>query len=56
MSDEETGTDFHSLFIAMARSQKIPARFQIGFPILNAHAEKIDGLPTVLQSRPIGRI
>ncbi|MGB9071780.1 MAG: transglutaminase-like domain-containing protein [Terriglobales bacterium] len=26
-------TDFHSVFIAMARSQKIPARFQIGFPI-----------------------
>ncbi len=26
-------TDFHSLFIAMARSQSIPARFVIGFPI-----------------------
>jgi transglutaminase-like putative cysteine protease len=26
-------TDFHSLFIAMARSQKIPARFEIGFPL-----------------------
>jgi|SRR5271165_742751 len=26
-------TDFHSVFISMARSQKIPARFQIGFPI-----------------------
>lgn len=26
-------TDFHSLFIAMARSQAIPARFEIGFPI-----------------------
>jgi transglutaminase-like putative cysteine protease len=26
-------TDFHSLFIAMARSQGIPARFEIGFPI-----------------------
>jgi transglutaminase-like putative cysteine protease len=26
-------TDFHSLFIGMARSQKIPARFLIGFPI-----------------------
>ena len=25
-------TDFHSLFIAMARSQGIPARFEIGFP------------------------
>jgi transglutaminase-like putative cysteine protease len=26
-------SDFHSVFIAMARSQKIPARFQIGFPL-----------------------
>jgi transglutaminase-like putative cysteine protease len=26
-------TDFHSLFIAMARSQAIPARFEIGFPL-----------------------
>jgi hypothetical protein len=26
-------TDFHSLFIAMARSQRIPARFEIGFPL-----------------------
>jgi transglutaminase-like putative cysteine protease len=26
-------TDFHSLFIGMARSQKIPARFEMGFPI-----------------------
>jgi transglutaminase-like putative cysteine protease len=26
-------TDFHSLFIAMTRSQGIPARFEIGFPL-----------------------
>ncbi len=26
-------TDFHSVFISMIRSQKIPARFQIGFPL-----------------------
>ena len=26
-------TDFHSVFISMARSQKIPAHFQIGFPL-----------------------
>jgi len=26
-------TDFHSVFISMVRSQKIPARFQIGFPL-----------------------
>lgn len=27
-------TDFHSVFISMARSQGIPARFSIGFPLL----------------------
>ncbi len=26
-------TDFHSLFISLARSQSIPARFEIGFPL-----------------------
>jgi len=26
-------TDFHSLFISLARSQKLPARFEIGFPL-----------------------
>jgi Transglutaminase-like superfamily len=26
-------TDFHSLFMAMARSQGIPAKFEIGFPL-----------------------
>ena len=33
--DSKTGncTDFHSLFISLARSQEIPARFQIGFSI-----------------------
>jgi transglutaminase-like putative cysteine protease len=30
-------TDFHSLFIAMARSQGIPARFEIGFPLPAGH-------------------
>lgn len=33
--DSKTGncTDFHSLFISLARSRSIPARFEIGFPI-----------------------
>ena len=33
--DSQTGncTDFHSLFISLARSQQIPAKFEIGFPI-----------------------
>ncbi len=37
-------TDFHSLFIAMARSQGIPARFEIGFPLpSDKHAGEIAG-------------
>jgi transglutaminase-like putative cysteine protease len=33
--DSRTGncSDFHSLFISLARSQKIPAKFEIGFPL-----------------------
>ena len=37
-------TDFHSLFIAMARSQAIPARFEIGFPLPpDKHSAEIAG-------------
>jgi transglutaminase-like putative cysteine protease len=37
-------TDFHSLFIALARSVKIPARFEIGFPLPeDAHQGAIPG-------------
>jgi transglutaminase-like putative cysteine protease len=37
-------TDFHSLFISMARSQRIPARFEIGFPIpTDKHNAEIPG-------------
>ena len=36
-------TDFHSLFIAIARSRGIPARFTIGFPIGAQSADKIAG-------------
>ena len=37
-------TDFHSLFIAMARSQDIPARFEIGFPLPpDKHSAEIAG-------------
>ena len=32
-------TDFHSLFIALMRAEKIPARFEIGFPLPAAAAE-----------------
>jgi transglutaminase-like putative cysteine protease len=37
-------TDFHSLFISMARSQNIPSRFEIGFPLpTDKHAGDIAG-------------
>jgi len=36
-------TDFHSLFIAIARSRGIPARFTIGFPIGASSAGEIPG-------------
>ncbi len=37
-------TDFHSLFIAMARSQGIPSRFEIGFPLPpDKHSSDIAG-------------
>lgn len=37
-------TDFHSLFIALMRAEKIPARFEIGFPIPeNARTGEIAG-------------
>jgi transglutaminase-like putative cysteine protease len=37
-------TDFHSVFISMARSQHIPARFEIGFPLpANKNAGEIPG-------------
>ena len=36
-------TDFHSLFIAIARSRGIPARFTIGFPLGTPSVGKIPG-------------
>lgn len=37
-------TDFHSVFISMARSQRIPARFEIGFPIpAGKHSSEVAG-------------
>jgi uncharacterized protein (TIGR03000 family) len=32
-------SDFHSLFISLARSQKIPAKFEMGFPLPPARGE-----------------
>ncbi len=37
-------TDFHSVFMSMARSQNIPARFEIGFPLPDGkHSGEIAG-------------
>jgi transglutaminase-like putative cysteine protease len=37
-------TDFHSLFMSMARSQNIPAHFAIGFPLpVDKHSSEIAG-------------
>ncbi len=37
-------TDFHSVFISMARAVKIPARFQIGFPLpADKHSAEVPG-------------
>lgn len=37
-------TDFHSVFMSMARSQGIPSRFAIGFPLpADKHASEIPG-------------
>ena len=37
-------TDFHSVFISMARAEKIPARFQIGFPLpADKHSAEVPG-------------
>ncbi len=36
-------TDFHSLFIALARARGIPARFTIGFPIGSAKSGDVPG-------------
>ena len=37
-------TDFHSVFISMARAEKIPARFQMGFSIpADQHAAEVPG-------------
>jgi transglutaminase-like putative cysteine protease len=36
-------TDFHSLFIALMRAEKIPARFEIGFPLPKTTEGEIPG-------------
>ncbi|MBI1830320.1 MAG: transglutaminase domain-containing protein [Planctomycetes bacterium] len=36
-------SDFHSLFISMARGNKIPSKFEMGFPIPTKHGEGVVG-------------
>jgi transglutaminase-like putative cysteine protease len=36
-------SDFHSLFISLTRAQKIPAKFEMGFPIPEKRGEGVVG-------------
>jgi uncharacterized protein (TIGR03000 family) len=48
-------SDFHSLFISLARAQKMPAKFEIGFPLPRARGEgKIEGYHCWAFFRPEG--
>jgi transglutaminase-like putative cysteine protease len=49
-------SDFHSLFISLARSQHIPAKFEIGFPIPTRRGSgTIAGYHCWAKFRPSGR-
>jgi transglutaminase-like putative cysteine protease len=49
-------TDFHSLFISLVRSRKIPAKFEIGFPLPDNRGEgAIAGYHCWAWFRPEGR-
>jgi transglutaminase-like putative cysteine protease len=49
-------TDFHSLFISLARSQKIPAKFEIGFPLPEKRgAGEVAGYHCWAKFRPAGK-
>lgn len=49
-------SDFHSLFIALARSHKIPARFEMGFPLPEKRGQgDIGGYHCWAWFRPEGR-
>jgi transglutaminase-like putative cysteine protease len=48
-------SDFHSLFISLARSQKIPAKFEIGFPLPEKHGRgEVTGYHCWAKFRPEG--
>jgi transglutaminase-like putative cysteine protease len=49
-------TDFHSLFIALARSQRIPARFEVGFGLPEEHGSgEIAGYHCWAKFKPEGK-
>jgi transglutaminase-like putative cysteine protease len=49
-------TDFHSLFIALARANKIPAKFEIGFPLPEPRGEgEVAGYHCWAKFRPEGK-
>jgi transglutaminase-like putative cysteine protease len=49
-------SDFHSLFISLARSQKIPAKFEIGFPLPDQRgAGEVPGYHCWAKFRPAGK-
>ncbi|HMC65912.1 MAG TPA: transglutaminase domain-containing protein [Gemmataceae bacterium] len=49
-------TDFHSLFISLARSHKIPAKFEMGFPIPEKRGEgEVAGYHCWAKFRPQGK-
>jgi uncharacterized protein (TIGR03000 family) len=55
--DSKTGncSDFHSLFISLARSRKIPAKFEIGFPLPTDNTEgEIPGYHCWAKFKPEG--
>jgi transglutaminase-like putative cysteine protease len=48
-------TDFHSLFISLARTKKIPAKFEIGFPLPEKHGQgEIPGYHCWAKFKPEG--
>ncbi len=56
--DSKTGncTDFHSLFMSLARSRGIPAKFEIGFLLPDKHgAGDVPGYHCWAKFRPVGK-
>src|SRR5205085_960295 len=49
-------SDFHSIFISLARAQKMPAKFEIGFPLPERRGEgPVAGYHCWAKFRPAGK-